>query len=87
MSVQLDGSVVIHVPHAGTFILNASMKSVSSFHMPVAIQLTWVLTWAYSPSGYLPSHHYLLFNLSLLGHPLLTVEMVLFGNKSMSQTG
>jgi hypothetical protein len=31
MSVQLDGSVVICVLHAGTFLLDANMKSVSLF--------------------------------------------------------
>jgi hypothetical protein len=37
-SVELVGSDVIHVLHAGIFLLDADMKSVLLFHSPVTIQ-------------------------------------------------
>jgi hypothetical protein len=64
ISVQLDRYVMVCVLYASTFLLNAGMKLVFSFCMPVAIQSTWVLTQAYSPLGYLSFHHHLLLNLS-----------------------
>jgi hypothetical protein len=82
--VQLDGSIMVRVFHTGTFLLNASMRLVFSFHAPVAIQSTQVLTWTYSPLGYLSFHHHFILNLSSLGHPKLTVKMVPSGNKSTS---
>jgi hypothetical protein len=43
-SVESVGSVVLHVLHAGIFLLDADMESVLPFHLLVAIQSTRVLT-------------------------------------------
>jgi hypothetical protein len=59
---------LICVLHAGTFLLDAVMKSVSSFHVPVTIQLALVLSQAFSPLGYLSFHHHLLLDLSPSGY-------------------
>jgi hypothetical protein len=43
-SVELGGSVVRNVLHAGILLLDANMKLVLLFRSLVAIQSTWVLT-------------------------------------------
>jgi hypothetical protein len=45
-SVELGGSVVLNVLHAGIFLLDADMKLVLLFHSLVAIQSMQVLTWS-----------------------------------------
>jgi hypothetical protein len=66
MLCALDG--LIHVLHAGTFLLDASMKLGSLFRAPVTIQLILSLSQAFSPSGYLSFHHHLLLDLSQSGY-------------------
>jgi hypothetical protein len=74
----------ICVFHAGTFLLDAGMKSGSSFHVPVTIQSVPFLSQVFSPSGYLFFHHHLLLDLSPSGYLELTAEAVLSDSKSMS---
>jgi hypothetical protein len=47
----LDGP--IRVLHAGTFLLDAGMKLVSSFRAPVTYSVSFVPFSGISPSGYL----------------------------------
>jgi hypothetical protein len=77
---------MICVLHAGTFLLDAGIKLVSSFHSSVTNQSALVLSQTFSPSGYLSFHHYLLLDLSPSGYLLLTVDAVLSDSKSMSWT-
>jgi hypothetical protein len=58
----------IHVLHAGTLLLDAGMKSVSSFCVPVTIQSVLFLSQAFSLLGYLSFHHHLLLDLSPSGY-------------------
>jgi hypothetical protein len=48
--------IMIHILHAGNLLLDASIKSVLLFHLPVTIQSMWVFTQVCSPSGYLSFH-------------------------------
>jgi hypothetical protein len=45
-SVESVGSVVLHILHAGIFLLDANMKSVLPFCSLVTIQSMWVPTWS-----------------------------------------
>jgi hypothetical protein len=55
---------LICILYAGTFLLDAGMKSVSLFCALVTIQLVPFLSQAFSPLGYLSFHHDSLFDLS-----------------------
>jgi hypothetical protein len=80
-SVDSVRSVVLHVLHAGIFLLDANMKLVLLFHSLVTIQSIWVLT----QSALLQVTSLLiLLDLSLFGYPSLTVEIVPVDNNSMS---
>jgi hypothetical protein len=83
-SVESVVFIVIHILHAGIFLLDADMKSVLLSHSPVTIQSMWVLTWVCSPSGYLSSPQHLLLDLSPSGYPSLAAEMVPADDNSMS---
>jgi hypothetical protein len=58
----------ICVLHAGTSLLDAGMKSGSSFCAPVTIQSVPFLSQVFSPSSYLSFHHHLLLDLSPSGY-------------------
>jgi hypothetical protein len=72
--------------HAGSFLLDAGMKSVFSLRAPALIQSVSFLSQAFAPSGYLSFHHNVLLDLSPSGYLSLTAEMVLSDSKSTSQT-
>jgi hypothetical protein len=67
-SVDLVGTVVLHILHAGIFLLDADMKLVLPFLFACRYSVYVSPDSVCSPSGYLSSHQYILLNLSLFSY-------------------